>query len=40
MLAGAPEPMSSGLADCGPRAAGAIPGVTAARNAFGPPNVS
>ena len=35
MLAGAPEPVSSGLADCGPMAAGAIPGLTAARNAFG-----
>jgi hypothetical protein len=32
MLAGAPQPPSSGLAGCGPRAAGAgaIPGVTAA----------
>jgi hypothetical protein len=31
MLAGTPQPVSSGLAGCGPRAAGAIPGVTAAR---------
>jgi hypothetical protein len=31
MLAGTPEPVSSGLAGYGPRAAGAIPGVSAAR---------
>jgi hypothetical protein len=33
MLAGTPDPVSSGLAGCGPRVAGAgtIPGVTAAR---------